>query len=73
MTAGACQECARRMAGYISAVRSTRKLLQSMNEAARVGVIDDVGFLNIETNIDQAVTEQRRVREVLSVSTHGRD
>ena len=58
-----CEECDRYMRELLLAVRSTRKVLQSLDRAAQSGVIDDVGFLATEASLGQALSTQRKARE----------
>ena len=60
---GDCPECVRLLEAYISALRATRYVLETKESAARAGVIDDVDFLDTETDLNQALAEQERARE----------
>lgn len=53
------------MAAYIATVRSTRKLLEEKERAARSGVIDDLGFLETApaADMDQSIAKVTRARE----------
>ena len=47
-------------------MRSARKLLEEKEEAARAGVIDDVGFLETTADVDESVANVTFAREAYS-------
>ena len=64
-----CQECSRLIEAYIAAVRATRQVLERKERAAQAGMIDDVGFLGTESDLDEALRAQQEARE--AYSRHG--
>ena len=59
-----CEECERLLAGVIAAMRKTRALLSERTRALEAGLIDDLDFLETDTELDQASAERQTARDL---------
>jgi hypothetical protein len=59
-----CEECERLLTLVIAAMRKTRALLSERTKAWEAGLIDDINFLETDTDIEQASAERQRARDL---------
>jgi hypothetical protein len=62
-TTEACRQCSRLLQDYLSALRATRKLLETADRAERSGVVDDLGYLETDKKLVDLITRQRLARK----------
>ena len=59
-----CEECERLLTEVIAAMRKTRALLSERTKALEAGLIDDVDFLETDSELDQASAERQAARDL---------
>jgi hypothetical protein len=61
--AAQCEECELLVSAVITAMLRTRALLSERKRAADAGLIDDMNFLNVDAELDQAFAEREAARD----------
>jgi hypothetical protein len=58
-----CQECERLLAEYVSAVRETRVMLGVASQARETGVLDELGSLVADIQLENSLSHLRQARQ----------
>jgi hypothetical protein len=59
-----CEECERLLTEVIAAMRKTRAILSERTKALEAGLIDDVNFLETDTELEEASAKRQTARDL---------